>query len=86
MMMHGLGMSFGMSLWMLLWATVGIALLAALGVALLRMTRGRAGGLGHDSAEAELRRRYAAGEIGDEEFAERSAVLRHDGGWGAEPA
>lgn len=78
-MMGGM-MGLGMGVWMLLWAVMGIALLTAavLGVVrLLRRDSFRAGGPAPTGTAAEeiLRRRYANGEIDDEEFTHRRAAL-----------
>lgn len=65
----------GMSSWMLLWGLVGLAVLVlvVLGIVwLARSLRGRTGATpDQDAAELELRRRYFAGEIDQEEYLRR---------------
>lgn len=60
-------------LWLLLWTLVAVAVPATL-VYLLFARRDAAGGPG-DDALALLRRRYAGGEIDEEEFESRRARL-----------
>lgn len=74
------GMMEAMGAWMLLWGAVGVALLALLAVVTVRLIRRRADRreLAGGAAEQELRSRYAAGEIGHDEFLERSALLRRE--------
>ena len=80
-MMGGMGsmMGGGMAVGMLLWALVGLALLVLAVVATVwlvrRMGPESRGEQQHDGAEHVLRRRYAAGEIDDEEFHRRLAAL-----------
>jgi putative membrane protein len=77
--MGGMGMG-GMMLWMLIWGLVGVALLvlAVVGVVwLVRRTNSR----GEVEAAAEspeeiLRRRYAAGELDEDEYLRRRAGLQ----------
>ncbi len=70
----------GMMLWMVLWGLVGIAVLA-LGVLgsvwLIRNLSGRTTPElpEVESAEETLRRRYAAGEIDEDEFFRRQSGL-----------
>jgi putative membrane protein len=54
---------------------LAVVVLAALGVGWLVRTRRQRVVEAHPGAEELLRRRYAAGEIGDDEFHERSAGL-----------
>lgn len=63
---HGIGM--------VLWWIIGLAAIVAFVWVLVRMGRSRAEGT--SSAEEMLRRRYAAGEIDEEEFRRRLSVLR----------
>ncbi len=75
-MMDGMG---GMMLWMTVWGVLGLALLAGLVIVVVRAVRPgdrdveapRA-----DSPEEILRRRYAAGELDEDEYFRRSAGLR----------
>ena len=76
------GMMAGMGLWMVLviLTLLAILVLAILGsvwlVRSLQSGRTTRGGVADDSAAREvLRRRYAAGEIDDEEFERRLAAL-----------
>jgi putative membrane protein len=70
------GMGMGMTLWMLLWGLVGVALLVLIVVGIVwlirRLTDGASGGSAREvpptPARQELDRRYAAGEIGREEY------------------
>lgn len=76
----GAGMMGGMGLWMLLWALVGIAVvaLAVLGIVwLVRRTDSSrpVPPTQSESAEDVLRRRYAAGEIDEDEYVRRRAGL-----------
>lgn len=67
----------GMMGWMLIWGLVGIALLVALVVGTVWLVR-----RGNDSSprvhspEEVLRRRFAAGEIGEDEYLRIQAGLR----------
>jgi putative membrane protein len=74
--MSGMG---GMMMWMLVWGLVGIALLVLVVVGIVWMVR-RTDGHGRpvapDSPEEILRRRYAAGELDEEEYLRRRAGLR----------
>lgn len=58
--------------WMTLWTLVAIILIALFVTALLRASTTAAPS---DSAMAELRLRYAAGEIDEAEFLKRRAAL-----------
>lgn len=75
--MSGVGMG-GMMLWMVVWGLVGVAILVLVVLGIVwavgrdRETRGR---LGADSAEEILKRRYAAGEIDEDEFLRRQSGL-----------
>lgn len=69
-----------MGAWMILWALLGLALLtlAVLGIAWLVRSLSESGhGDVADSAEQELRRRYAAGELTRDEYQRRLTELRH---------
>lgn len=76
--MGGMGMG-GMMLWMLVWGLVGVALLvlAVVGIVwLVRRTDSRArGNASRESPEEILRRRYAAGELDEDEYLRRRAGL-----------
>lgn len=64
-----------MGWWMALWWVVGIVVL----VLLVRVVAGSAGGpspRGEDTPEQILKRRYAKGEIGREEYQQRLDDLR----------
>jgi putative membrane protein len=78
-MMDGMGGMGGMMLWMTIWGVVGLALLVGLGVVLVRLVR-RGDGAREvprgDSPEEILRRRYAAGELDEDEYFRRSSGLR----------
>lgn len=78
-MMDG-GMMGGMGLWMLLWALVGLAVLvlAVVGVIwLVRHTDTPRPVLvtGRETPEELLRRRYAAGEVDEDEYERRRSGL-----------
>lgn len=82
MMGGGMGNMMGMGAWMVLWLLVGLALLglAVAGIVWLVRRAGSGSGASHstwqrESPEDVLRRRYAAGEIDEEEFARRMSVL-----------
>jgi len=62
--------------WLLLWQVVPLLLLVAAAALGLRWLRGRE--LGGDPALQELRHAYARGDIDDEEFERRRAVLEDD--------
>ena len=76
--MDGMGMG-GMMMWMVLWGLVGLALigLSIAGVVwVIRRGDGdRQRGRSVESAEGILKRRYAAGEIDEDEFLRRRAGL-----------
>jgi len=71
-------MTWGMSAWMVLWGLVGLVLVVLLVTATVRLVRrpdvpqieARP-----DAAQELLRRRYAAGEIDEEEYWRRQAGL-----------
>lgn len=79
----GGGMMAGMMAWMLLWGLVGVAVLVLAVLGILRLTRsadhrGRAGRNARalpESPEELLRRRYALGEIDEDEYLRRQAGL-----------
>lgn len=68
----------GMMAWMLLWGLIGLALLTLIIVAIIWLIRHMLAGPASraDSAEEELRRRYATGDIDHEEYQRRKAALR----------
>ncbi len=74
MMMEHMG---GMIIGMLLWGLIGLALLVLIVVAIVWLIRQMLTGPGSrpDPAEEELRRRYAAGELDDEEYHRRRGEL-----------
>ncbi len=76
-MMDGMG---GMMMWMLLWGVVGLALIgfAVVGIVVMvrRGDRDRDRIPGVESPDEVLKRRYAAGEIGEDEYLSRRAGLR----------
>ena len=75
--MGGMGM-----IWMLVWGLVGLALLvlAVVGVVWLVRRTGPSdqGGSGRETPEDLLRRRYAAGELDEDEYLQRRAGLKDD--------
>lgn len=78
--MDGMGMG-GMMMWMLVWLLAGLALLVAVVVGVvwwLRRDRrsGQESNRSADSPEEILKRRYATGEIDEDEYLRRSAGLR----------
>lgn len=78
MQMGGMAMG-GMMAWMMIWGLLGIALLVLAIVATVRLVR-RPPTNQHDaaieSADEVLRRRYAAGEIDEDEYLQRRAGLQ----------
>ena len=76
-MIDGMG---GMMMWMLLWGVVGLVLIgfAVVGIVVMvrRGDRDRDRIPGAESPDEALKRRYAAGEIGEDEYASRRAGLR----------
>ena len=76
-MMDGMG---GMMMWMLLWGVVGLALIGFAVVGIVVMVRlgnrDRDRIPGVESPDEVLKRRYAAGEIGEDEYLSRRAGLR----------
>lgn len=79
MEMGGMGMG-GMMLGMLVWGLLGLALLALAIVATVWLVRHMTGagdpGPTYESPEDILRRRYAAGELDEDEYLSRRAGLR----------
>ncbi len=63
-----------MTVWMFIWSLVGLAVLVLAGLGVVWLI-GQYGPGRSNPAEAELRRRYAAGEIDDEEYQRRRASL-----------
>lgn len=76
--MGGIGMG-GMALWMLVWGLVGLVLLVSIVVAIVWWIRhtdnGQGGGPSAASPEEILKRRYATGEIDEDEYLRRRAGL-----------
>ena len=70
--MDGMG---GMGIWMLIWGLLGLALIALVVVGVAWLVRSMSSSR-TDTAEQELRRRYAAGQIDAEEFRRREDELR----------
>lgn len=62
-----------MMAWMLIWFLVAIALVAVAVFAVVRFSGPRT--KSRDAALSELRRRYAAGELDDDEYRRRRAGL-----------
>lgn len=77
--MDAMGGMGGMMLWMLLWGLVGVALLVLIVVGIVWLTR-RSNTATQmpplDSPEEILRRRYAAGELDEDEYFRRRAGLQ----------
>ena len=69
----------GMMTWMLLWGLVGLALLGLAVVGIVTMVRRSDRDVDRvprtESPDEILKRRYAAGEIGEDEFLTRRAGL-----------
>ncbi|WP_176732053.1 SHOCT domain-containing protein [Micromonospora rhizosphaerae] len=65
----------GMCIWMLISGLFGLAILALIVVGVVWLVRSLSGSR-PDAGEQELRRRFAAGEIDDEEFRRRREELR----------
>jgi putative membrane protein len=76
--MDGMGMGGGMMMWMVIWALVGLAVLALAVAGVVWLVRRSGPEAGHrpESAEEILKRRYAAGEIDEDEFQGRRADLK----------
>lgn len=79
--MMGDGMMGGMGAWMLLWVLVGIAILVLAVVGIIWLVRSSSSSSPaspaspRETPDEVLSRRYAAGEIDDEEYARRRSVL-----------
>jgi putative membrane protein len=74
--MEGMG---GMMLWMLIWGLVGLALLVLTVVGIVWLVRRGTGSnqpAPPESPEEILRRRYAAGELDEDEYFRRRAGLQ----------
>ncbi len=73
------GMMGGMALWMLLWGLVAVAILVLATVGVVWLVRNpataRREGVREETPEDVLRRRYAAGEIDEDDFLRRQAGL-----------
>ena len=65
-----------MMAWMAVSGLIGIALLVLIIVTIIWLLRNMSPDRRHDPAMDDLRRRYAAGDIDDEEFRSRKAALR----------
>lgn len=66
-----------MGWWMVLWGLIGLAVLTLVTLGIIWLVRTLTGpNTTGDPAEQELRRRYAAGEIDDEEYRLRLTDLR----------
>lgn len=80
--MNGMGGMGGMMMWMLVWGLVGLALLvlAVVGVVWLVRRTGNSdqGGGRPEAPEDVLRRRYAAGELDEDEYRRRRAQIKAD--------
>ena len=75
--MEGVGMG-GMMVWMLLWGLLGLALLIAIILGTVWAIRRWSGPEGQgrvESPEELLRRRFAAGEMDEDEYLSRRAHL-----------
>ena len=70
-------MMSGMMMWMLVWGLVGLAVLAVLVAGIVWFVGGNAtGGAPREPEPADvLRRRYAAGEIDEDEYLRRLSGL-----------
>lgn len=69
-----------MGWWMLLWAALGLALLTLVVVVVVRLVRSGSSGDRQQPAgraEEQLRQRYAAGEIGHDEYVSALNILRN---------
>ena len=79
MQMDGMEMGMGMMVWMAVWGLLGLALLVLAIVAVVRLIRRPTNELHPkpvtESPEEVLRRRYAVGEIEEDEYLQRSAGL-----------
>lgn len=78
--MMGSGMGMGMGMWMMLWWLIGLAVLVLAVVGIIWLVRKQGGSAmpqasPQGAAEEVLRRRYATGEIDEEEYVRRLAVL-----------
>ena len=71
---HGMmnGGQWWMTMWMVIWLLIVVAALAIAVFGIVRFLRPRES---HDDALELLRRRYAAGEIDQDEYASRRAEL-----------
>lgn len=79
MEMGGLEMG-GMMAWMVIWGLVGIALLVLAVVGVVRLLRGPGvdrRGAERESPEEVLRRRYASGELDEDEYLRRLSGLQN---------
>lgn len=78
MQMGGMAMG-GMMAWMMIWGLLGIALLVLAVVATVRLVRRPPTSqldTAQESPDEVLRRRYAAGEIDEDEYLRRRAGLQ----------
>lgn len=65
-----------MMAWMAVSGLISIALLVLIIVTIIWLLRNMSPAQRHDSAMEELRRRYAAGDVDEDEFRSRKAALR----------
>ncbi len=75
--MDGIGMG-GMMVWMVVWGLLGLVLLVAIIVGSVWAIRRRSGPEQQgraESAQDQLKRRFAAGEIDEDEYLSRRALL-----------
>ncbi len=78
--MMGMGMGSGMGMWMILWWLIGLAVLVLAVLGIIWLVRKQGGSAAaqpsrQGAAEEVLRRRYATGELDEEEYLRRLAVL-----------
>jgi putative membrane protein len=79
--MGGMGGHMGahagpMMAWMAVSGLISIALLVLIIVTIIWLLRNMSPAQRHDAAMEELRRRYAAGDVDEDEFRNRRAALR----------
>ena len=74
--MHEGGMHAGMWAWMLLWALVGVAILALAVVAAVWLVRNMGSDDKPDEARRELDLRFARGDLSQEQYQDQRERLR----------